>query len=223
MCKRFRVISRAMIAPLFVAICVCAVEAQDNRNSSNQGGVCFQPPPGWTHQLLGPERKDGSGPVLTVETQNTALNLSDNSLAALAKELRDGLSRDGAEGVQVSTAQKRNIAGRDAAQIDLNYKQANVAVRERRVYVPIGEQNRTYLFTMLDRAEHFDQSATAADTTINSFTLWAKARADTGWGDEEAAGGRRTSLPLLIALGVAALALIIGAGYMLLQKRTRAS
>jgi hypothetical protein len=158
--------------------------------------------------------------VLSVETQNTALNLSDNSLAALAKEIRDSLSRDGADAVQVSTAQKRSVAGRDGAQIDLSYKQADLSVRERRIYLPVGEQNRTYLFTLYDRAEHFDQSAAAADATINSFTLSAQPGAGAGWGDEEASG-RRLSLPLLIALGAIGLALIIGAGYLLLQKRGR--
>jgi hypothetical protein len=158
--------------------------------------------------------------MLSLLTEERVLDISDNGVEALAREVREEISREGMEDVQVADRRKRTISGRDALQLDATYKVGDTGMRLRRVYIPVREQNRTYMFMLVDTAQQFEQSAAAADAAINSFAIAGQPAGDARTTAEP---GRRTIPVLLLALlGIAALALVLGAGYLLLQRRASA-
>lgn len=227
----FRFSKTASVTMLLSLLLASAAPAQpqESRYSNQQLGVSFQPPSGWTAdnvvRYLGPEREDGTWPVLTLISHDSALDLSDSGTEALEREMIDTLEGQGIETVQVSDRRKRNVNGLDAFQMDLTYQQAGVPVRQRLVYVPVAEHKRTYLFTLVDTARRFNESAPSVDNAIASFTPAAArsgdvapaAAASTGQGD----GAGMWTLPLVL-LGLIALGIVIGAIYLLLRKRAHA-
>ncbi len=160
--------------------------------------------------------------MLLLDIADTLINLSDTN--NLTKDIQDQLRRDEAEAVNVSDPQKRTVAGRDGLQIDVSYRRGKVSIRERRVYVPATEQSRTYVFTLMDRAEYFDQTAAAADPAISSFALTNQAGGRSGArdGDESKTGSGTIPLALGIILGSIALIVVLVSGFLLLRSRSRA-
>lgn len=204
--------------------CFVTARAQDARFTSNQYGVSFQPPAGWKAdpiaQYVSPQRADGGGAMLSLLSEETALDISDNRIEALAREVREEIAREGLEGAQIADQRKRTISGRDALQLDATYRVGDIAMRLRRVYIPVREQNRTYMFMFVDTAQQFDGSIAAVDAAINSFMLGNQPAGQQQSQAEPT--GRKVPVALLVLLGVAALALILGAGYLLMQRRASA-
>lgn len=205
--------------------CAAAAQAQDTRFTNNQYGISFQPPAGWKAdplaQYFGPQRADKSAPSLALLSEETALDISDNRIETLARELREGISREGLEDVQIADRRKRTISGREALQLDIAYKVNDASLRQRRIYIPVREQNRTYMFMLVDTAQQFEQSAAAAEAAINSFALAGQPVQGANSASNDPA---RRSVPVLLLalLGIAALALIVGSAYLLLRQRASA-
>jgi hypothetical protein len=222
-----RTAARLMMAIAAAAACCFitaqARQAQDTRYSNNQYGISFQPPQGWTAdnvvRYFGPQREDGTWGVLTLIAQDSALDLSDKGIEALAQEMRETLSVEGRDSIQVVDRRKRTVAGLDSLQMDLVYRENGVPIKQRQVYVPVGEHKRTYLFTLVDASEHFDESAAAAESAISSFAPALAGAQTTGGRAKEGAGAYTL---LLVVIGVAALGVIIAAAYMLLRRRAGA-
>jgi hypothetical protein len=204
---------------------VAVAQSQETRYANPQLGVSFQPPSGWTAdnvvRYLGPERDDGTWPVLTLISHDSALDLSDSGTAALAQEMIDTLEGQGIGNVQVSDRRKRSVSGFDAFQMDLTYQQGGIPIRQRLVYVPVAEHRRTYLFTLVDTARRFNESAPSVENAIASFTPSVSRAADAGLEPGPQGGAGMWTLPLVL-LGVIALAMIIGAVYLLVRNRTAA-
>jgi hypothetical protein len=199
-------------------------QSQQARYVNPHLGVSFQPPQGWTADnvvnYLGPERQDGSRPVLTLIAHDSVLDLSDSGIESLAGDMIGTLENQGMQNIQVADRRKRNIAGLDSLQMDLTYQQAGVPLRYRQVYIPVKEHNRTYLFGLMDNARHFNESAPAAESAIASFvpniTRSGEAGAQPGPGG---GGGAGAWTLLLVLLGVIALGIVVGALYLLLRRR----
>jgi len=225
MSNKLLIKAQALMLTLVPVFAFATAQADDVRQSNNQYGVSFQPPPGWrpdpVAQYVGQQRKDGTAPMLTLVTEDRLRELSEGGIDGLTKEVRDEIASEGIESAQITDRQKQNVAGRAALLIDATYKIGDVQLKQRRVYVPVGEQNRTYLFIFVDTAQYFDQSVAAANAAINSFSLGEQT---SGAGARPAtdSGERKLPLALLIALGILALALVAGAGYLLLQRRASA-
>src|SRR5215213_4015870 len=198
---------------------VAAGQSQEARYANTQLGVSFQPPPGWTAdnvvRYLGPEREDGTWAVLTLISHDSALDLSDAGTESLAREMIDTLEGQGVGNVQVADRRKRTISGLDAFQMDLTYQQAGVPVRQRLVYVPVAEHKRTYLFTLVDTAKRFNESAPAVESAVASFTP-AASRSNAAGPQTAAEGGAGVWTLPLVLLGVIALGIVITAVYLLL-------
>ena len=210
---------RFVTAAALAILCSIAAQAQDTRYTNSQYGISFQPPAGYTPEnlvrYLGQPRADGTWPVLTLIAEEYLVDLSDKGIDALSKEMRNTLADQGLDGIQVAEGRKRDVAGFDAWQMDLTYKRGAASIRQRQVYVPISDHKRTYLFTFIDAAQHFDQSVAAAENAIASF-----APAALGTASDEAkqsVGAKSYTLPLII-LGVIALAIIIAATYLLMRR-----
>ncbi|HVG21540.1 MAG TPA: hypothetical protein VNI02_21055 [Blastocatellia bacterium] len=217
-----RITGRVIISAA-LAFCAVAAQAQDARYTNSQYGISFQPPAGYTPEnlvrYLGQPRADGTWPVLTLIADESLVDLSDKGTDALSKEMRDTLADQGMQAIQVDDRRKREVAGFDAWQMDLTYKRGAASIRQRQVYVPISDHKRTYLFTFIDAAQHFDQSVAAAETAIASFTPAASPTAS----DEakQGDGAKRYTLPLII-LGAIALTIILAAIYLLTHSRPAA-
>jgi hypothetical protein len=213
-----------MLLGLLVAPVVIA-QSQEARYANTQLGVSFQPPPGWTAdnvvRYLGPEREDGTWPVLTLISHDSALDLSDAGTESLSREMIDTLEGQGAGNVQVADRRKRTISGLDAFQMDLTYQQGGVPVRQRLVYLPVAEHRRTYLFTLVDTAKRFNESAPAVESAVASFTPAVSRSADAGPQASAETGAGMWTLPLVV-LGVIALGVVIAAIYLLVRKRVPA-
>jgi hypothetical protein len=213
-----RTAGHVIIAAALVLLCSIAAKAQDTRYTNNQYGVSFQPPAGYTPEAiaryLGQPRADGTSSVLTLIADESLVDLSDKGIDALSKEMRDTLADQGMDGIQISDRRKRTVAGFDALQMDLTYKDGGVSIRQRQVYIPVSDHKRTYLFTFIDAAQHFDQSAAAAESAIASFAPAASSIAADPKQDGEAIANRWP----LIVLGIMALALIIVATYLLMRR-----
>src|ERR1044072_2880759 len=128
---RFMYSDKKMSAPLIIAaalVLLCSIpsEAQDTRYTNNQYGISFQPPAGYTPEALvrylGEPRADGTSSVLTLIADESLIDLSDKGIDALSKEMRDTLADQGMDSIQIGDRRKRNIAGFDALQMDLTYK-----------------------------------------------------------------------------------------------------
>jgi hypothetical protein len=220
---RFIKIAGRVAVAAALAFCPVAAHAQEARYTNSQYGISFQPPAGYTPEnivrYLGQPRADGTSPVLTLIADEALVDLSDKGVDALSKEMRDILADQGMQAIQLADRRKRTVAGFDAWQMDLSYKRGGVPIRQRQVYVPVSDHKRTYLFTFIDAAQHFDQSVTAAETAIASFAP----ASSPGTSDEvkQSGGAKSYTLPLII-LGALALAIIIAATYLLMRKRPAA-
>jgi hypothetical protein len=210
-----RFITAAALAILFSI----AAEAQENRYTNSQYGISFQPPAGYTPEALvrylGQPREDGTWSVLTLIADESLVDLSDKGIESLAKEMRDTLADQGMDGIQISDRRKRNVAGFDALQMDLSYKAGGASIRQRQVYIPIADHKRTYLFTHIDAAQHFDDSVTAAESAIASFAPVAPNGASADAKPDVGASPKRWTL---ILLGMLALGIIIAATYLLTRR-----
>ncbi|MFP5263778.1 MAG: hypothetical protein ACLGJB_18000 [Blastocatellia bacterium] len=211
-----------MVIAAALALCPAAARAQEARYTNSQYGISFQPPAGYTPEsvvrYLGQPRADGTWPVLTLIADESLVDLSDQGVEALLKEMRATLADQGMEAIQVADRRRRNVASFDAWQMDLTYKRGAASIRQRQVYVPVSDHKRTYLFTFIDAAQHFDQSVAAAETAITSF---APAASPAQGGGVERAGAKPYTLPLIV-LGALALAIIIAAAYLLTRRRPAA-
>jgi hypothetical protein len=209
---------RVIIAVALAVLCSAAANAQDNRYTNGQYGISFQPPAGYTPEALvrylGQPRGDGTWPVLTLIADESLVDLSDKGIEGLTSEMRDTLADQGMEAIQISDRRKRAVAGFDALQMDLAYRSGGTSIRQRQVYIPVSAHKRTYLFTFIDASQHFDESVSAAESAIASFTPAAQASAD-ATPDGKAIANRWP----LIVLGMLALALVIAAGYLLMRGR----
>lgn len=201
---------------------LAAAQGQNARYNDAQAGYSFQPPQGWTPEHVlryrGPNRDDNTFPALVITSFDSAFVLSDSNIEAFSEDLRAELTNSGLQSVRVVSSQKRSVAGRDALQVDVTYQDGKVPVRQREVIVPVSSQSRTYQFTFKDAAAHFDQSATAAEGAISSFTLGADAAASQPSSKADQQGEPYSRNWLLIAVGALALMLIVGAAYLLLRR-----
>jgi hypothetical protein len=193
-----------------------ATRAQENpAYVSQQHNVSFRPPPGWTTDILvqyaGPQRTDGTRPALNLAAQNSQVDLSEQGIDSLSEELAQEFG-----GARFLDRRRTKVAGVEALQIEVSYEQGDVPMRMRQVYLPVAEQGRTYLFTFVDAAAHFDETAGAAATAMSSFTV-VRPQAPQSASSDTASGSDKTAL--LILTGVISLVLITGAGYLLLQKQ----
>jgi hypothetical protein len=212
-------IAGLVIIAAALGFCCIAAQAQDTRYTNSQYGISFQPPAGYTSEnivrYIGEPRGDGTWPVLTLIADESLVDISDKGVDALSKVMLNTLADQGVEAIQVAEGRKRNVAGFDAWQMDLTYKRGGTSLRQRQVYVPVSDHKRTYLFTFIDAAQYFDQSVAAAESAIASFAP-AASRAES---DEAKQSGAAKSYTLpLIILGALALAIIIGAAYLLMRR-----
>lgn len=214
-----RMAGRFIAAAALAILCSIAAQAQDTRYTNSQYGISFQPPAGYTPEALvrylGQPRGDGTWSVLTLIADESLVDLSDKGIEALAKEMRDTLADQGMDGIQVNDRRKRNIAGFDALQMDLSYKGGGAPIRQRQVYIPITDHKRTYLFTFIDAAQHFDDSVAAAEGAIASFAPVAPVSASA---DAKPDGGASPNRWPLILLGILAIGIIIAATYLLVRR-----
>jgi hypothetical protein len=215
-----RMAGRVIIAAVLALQYFIAAQAQDARYTNSQYGISFQPPAGYTPETvvryLGQPRGDGSSPVLTLIADDYLVDLSDKGIDALSSQMRGTLADQGVEAIQINDRRKRNVAGFDAFQMDLTYKDGRASIRQRQVYIPVNDHRRTYLFTFIDASQHFDQSVAAAETAIASFTPAAPTSPVADAKQDATAIANRWPL---IVLGILALAVIIAATYLLLRRR----
>lgn len=205
-------------------------DRQTTRYSNRDYGVSFQPPPGWVEdenknipdevlvQYVGPRRADGSRPAINLAVQDSVMGMSDQEVDRAVKDLYEDMRNGGLEGVKILGQRKTNIAGFDAFQIDLEYLLEDKPIRSRYTYIPVAEHRRTYQLTYADRAENFDETAPVAEGTFKSFVPVVSRPPSAQSASPAGESGNDWTL-LLIILGVAALALVLGALYLLLQRR----
>jgi hypothetical protein len=226
--KITKVVSLILCALAFAVLRLSAVEAQEARYANDQYGISFQPPPGWIKddeaggdvlvQYLGPQRADRTRPVLNLTAQNSVMGLTDDEISSLVSELTTDFDARGMQDARVTDRRKMTVAGFDALQLSLTYNRGSDPTEARQVYVPVPEHSRTYLFTFIDTPDHIGQSWPAASSAINSFTL-AGARPTSTPTKSPVAGGAGDFTLLLVITGFVALAVILGAIYLLLQRR----
>lgn len=221
----FQKVVGRIIGVAFLAFYCAAAQAQETRYV--EYGFSFQPPPGWQEdraasgdvrvQYLGPQRNDRSQAKLNLTTQNYAVNLSDQQINAIADEMVANSKSLGWRESQVTDRRKLNIGGIEALQMDMTFNQDRNPTRLRHVFIPVPEHKRTYVFTFVDTAENFDETASAAATAINSFSP-AISRMP---GATPEASAIDSGLPkwLLITIAVIASIVVIAAAYLLLRKR----
>jgi hypothetical protein len=201
-------------------------ETDEARFTNNQCKVAFQPPPGWQPailvQYIGSPREDGARPALTLAAQETLIDLSDQAVDDLANESSTQIGGDAVEGAQVTARKKLSISGLDAVELEFSYKIDGTLIRLEQVYIPVSQQNRTYLFTLEDSADHFADSQAIADKAISSFSLLSAANASTATsGSPSPTPGKGPVTPVLplVVVGAAALAIGIAATYLYLRAR----
>jgi hypothetical protein len=191
-------------------------------------GFSFQAPAGWQQeeetegairvQYFGPRRENGSQPKLNLSVQNYALNLSEQQINSLSAEMIENINELGMKDPKVISNSKISVSGHEALQIDYSYNQDGAPTRLRQVYVPVSDHKRTYLFTFVDNAQHFDQTAPAVQAAIGSFTT-APASASPATATPKPEEGSGVWKWILIIIGIIALAVVAGATYMLMRKR----
>jgi hypothetical protein len=213
-----------------IAFCCVAGHAQDTRYV--EYGFSFQPPPGWQEdraaggdvrvQYLGPQRNDRIQARLNLTTQNYAVDLNDRQINSMADEMIANLKSLGMKDPQVIDRRKIPIAGIDALQMDMTYDQDRIPMRLRQVYVPVADHKRTYLFTFVDKAERFDETAPAAAAAINSFSPATSRASVTGADTSERSDAGLPGwvrISILIFIASVALFVVIWAAYLLMRKR----
>lgn len=211
---------------VFAMLLTATARAQDARYV--EYGFSFQPPAGWQQdaeaegpirvQYFGPQRGDGSQPRLNLSVQNYAINLSDQQINSLSTEMLANINELGMRDSKVISHGKTTIAGHDALQIDYSYNQDGAPIRLRQVYIPVGDHKRTYLFTFVDNAQHFEQSAGAVQAAISSFTS-AQASSSPATATPEPEQGASSWEWLLIIIGIIALCAVAGAAYLLMRRK----
>src|SRR5215471_19329918 len=161
------VVKMVVMVVMLVAILTMSIRAQDTRFTNNQYSVAFQPPAGWLPTLLvqyeGPQRQDGGHPALSLSADDRLIDIGEEGATKLVDEFVAEFSEQGFEDVKMLARRKFLVAGLDAFQMDLGFKGEEAAVEIRRVFVPVKQQNRTYIFTLSDNAADFAESAAAAD------------------------------------------------------------
>jgi hypothetical protein len=199
------------------AVAAQDVFAQESRFTNSQYNVSFQPPPGWNADILvrylGPQRPDGTTPTLNLIVHGSTTSLNEQEIARLTSELVSGLTEQGAGNVQVVDRRVIKVAGIDSLQIDITYT-SDVPMRLRQVYIPVNDQNRTFLFTFVDTNEHFAETVAAAERAIASFNV--PRQSATAQGQSSSQAGSYTLL--LVVVGMLALAVAIGGTYVLLKR-----
>jgi hypothetical protein len=208
----------ATIGRFAIASAMAAQYSADTRFTNSQYNVSFQPPPGWNADILvrylGPQRQDSTAPTLNLVVHGSAVVLNEQEINRLTNELMSGLTEQGAENVQLVDRRLIKIAGTDALQIDIAYT-SDVQMRMRQVYIPVNDQNRTFLFTFVDTNEHFAETVSPAERAIASFSV---SRQPTTVQSQSGTQEGFYTL-LLVVIGMIALAVVIGGTYLLLQKR----
>jgi hypothetical protein len=206
-----------------VALCIGAA-AQDTRFTNNQYGVAFQPPSGWAPTILvqyeGPQRPDGGHPALSLSADDHLTDISEEGTNKLADDFLAEFS-EGFEDAKIIGRRKLLVAGLDALQMDLSFKGDEAVIQIRRVFVPVKQQNRTYIFTLSDSTDHFNESAAAGDNAAASFAF-LQTGAQTGPAAvvPPASGVKSSAYNLMLVLiGLAALAIVVGTAYLLTRKR----
>jgi hypothetical protein len=198
--------------------------AQDTRFTNNQYGVAFQPPSGWAPTILvqyeGPQRPDGGHPALSLSADDSLIDIGDAGTNKLADDFLAEFS-EGFEDAKIIARRKLPVAGLDALQMDLSFKGDLGVIQIRRVFIPVKQQNRTYIFTLSDSAEHFGESSAAGDNAVASFAfLQMGAQTGAGAAVPPASGGKSSAYNLMLVLiGLAALAIVLGTAYLLTRKR----
>lgn len=192
------------------------VDAQEAEvYNSRQHNVTFRPPRGWTTDIIvqyaGEERADGTRPTLNLTADNTHIDLSEQRLSTLTRELLQEFGE-----ARLVNSRRTSIGAREAFQVEVAFLQAGVPMRMRQVYIPVAEQNRTYLFTFADSAEHYDETVSAAAGAMSSFEL---PRASQESSEVARGGPGAAKTALLILAGIFAIALVVGASYMLIQRQ----
>jgi hypothetical protein len=221
-------VSIASAIIIFVAFVMWSATARAQEARYVEYGFSFQPPAGWQQdeeaegairvQYFGPRREDGSQPKLNLSVQNYALNLGEQQINSLTTEMVENISGLGMKDPKVIFSGKTMISGHEAMQIDYSYNQDGTPTRLRQVYVPVSDHKRTYLFTFVDKAQHFDQTAAGVQAAIGSFsTAPASASPATATPKQGEEAGRWNWV--LIILGIIALAVVAGATYMLMRRR----
>ncbi len=219
---------KVVIVVAVAVLCISTASAQDTRYSNKRYGISFQPPPDWVEdkgvrsdvlvQYLGPKREDNTRPVINLTALDNAISLDEDQIKAIESDLTAGFEDRGLSSARVVDRKKIKVSGFDALQMDLTYKQGDALVQSRQAYVPIQEHKRTYLFTFSDDARHFDESSSAAESALNSFA--AQVSRPPIANGESPTGETSSSHTLFLALiGIMALAVVVGAGYLLLRGR----
>jgi hypothetical protein len=216
----------AGIIAFIVILSSMIARAQDSRYV--EYGFSFQPPAGWQQdpeaegtirvQYFGPQREDGSQPKLNLSVQNYAINLSEQQIGSLSSEMVENIADLGMRDPKVISSSRASVAGHDALQIDYSYTQDGRPTRLRQIYVPVSDHKRTYLFTFVDNAQHFDQSVLLVQNAVGSFTT-AQASSSPATASPEPAERAGSWNWLLIIIGIIALALVAGATYMLMRRK----
>jgi cobalamin biosynthesis Mg chelatase CobN len=214
-----------LIAGLITGFAAAAA-AQDSRYV--EYGYSFQPPAGWQQdveaegnirvQYFGPERADGTQPKLNLSVQNYAVGLSEQQAGSLSAEMIESIRALGMKDPKVISSSKTTISGHEALQIDYSYTQDGEPTRLRQVYVPVSDHKRTYLFTFVDKAQHFDQSAPAVQGAVNTFTV-ARAGDSPATRSSESAQEPGVWKWVLTIIGVLALVVVAVATYLLIRRR----
>ena len=100
----------------------------------------------------------------------------------------------------------------------MTFNQERIPTRLRHVFIPVAEHKRTYLFTFVNTAANFDETAPGCRSR-HQFVLPGHFSRDY----REPGRGRATDPGLpqwaLITIGVAGLMIVITAAYLLLRKR----
>jgi hypothetical protein len=212
--------SKIIGCALLVIVPSIGAAAQDTRFTNNQYDVAFQPPSGWAPTILvqyeGPQRPDGGHPALSLSADDHLTDISEEGTNKLADDFLAEFS-EGFEDAKIIGRRKLLVAGLDALQMDLSFKGDEAVIQIRRVFVPVKQQNRTYIFTLSDSTDHFNESAAAGDNAVASFTFL-----QTGAGAvvPPASGGKSSAYNLMLVLiGLAALAIVVGTAYLLTRRR----
>ena len=193
---------------------------QDTRFTNNQYSVAFQPPSGWVPTILvqyeGPQRPDGGHAALNLSADDHLIDISEEGTNKLADDFVAEFS-EGFEDTKMIARRKLPVAGLDALQMDLSFKGDLGVIQIRRVFIPVKQQNRTYIFTLSDSSDHFGESAPAGDNAVASFTFLQTGAAAAV---PAASGGKSPAFNLMLVLiGLAALAIVLGTAYLLTRKR----
>jgi hypothetical protein len=216
--------SKIIGCALLVVVPSIGAAAQDTRFTNSQYSVAFQPPSGWVPTILvqygGPREQDGGRPTLGLSADDSLIDIGEEGTNKLADDFVAQFS-EGFEDTKIIGRRKLLVAGLDALQMDLSFKGDDDVIQIRRVFIPVKQQNRTYIFDLSDRADHFGESSAAADNAVASFAfLQMGAQTGAGAAVPPASGGKSSAYNLMLVLiGLAALAIVLGTAYLLTRKR----